>query len=1562
MQGRDDDWLLFPETPPGFTASVQVSDMRPFVLSGSRSYISMVLMSVPSGPSGLMRFTAPEGYVFRFTDSQFVYQRLADPNIPVSHRLLVPPGVNANFPGVPPFPPSGTAELLFASGTFDSSLVYGFAVPVEIPVQTPTTSSNSFFLEIGYDAANLDDRTGAVHLDAPPVRALKNAKVDYTTTIVGKENALQMTIETITAIPEGGGLRVVSPEGFRYQPNCELIAQISPDASPPPAISCESIFDRNEGTLGRPVLLLRAQAGGVPPGIHKFAVLAENPIAQVNDWMSTTTSCGRAICWSFQSFRYLESPTQASSEPLDYRTATPGFPIRRKMLEARIPPLSEAQQRSTGRDDRPLQPNNVIFAFKLSTDATASGEMLLRGPYGVQFAQECSQEIEVSWATVFGAGNRFPPEFDVWPSDEVTISSCRGEGTDAKLQVTMAPGAMLQANKLYLFRIRIMVNPLETPAVNRWNIMFAGEASEPMEGFTLWAFTRTTITPMSTARARTLAGEARTRNPLYIRMRPFNTVPSGGEIRAYAPVGFQFAARPSLECDVQLSELPYSNLGIQYPGYTWPSEGLVCLVEVGEPRTVSIRLRDPRPVSADLDYTLILYVYNPATPFEGRFSNPTVWVLSSFKPGALSLDESRITAFRINSVMNLWFYENPNPAEVGQEMRNGGERLPAFKIKMAFPDELKNGDTIIIRAPPDFSLIDTSGRCRRFAWVSTDPDTEEGWSPLPNSRWPLCNESSMTIYIEEPFPIARDTQIQFSLEIYNPLRTPFMGENVWRCWHYGPAPDDGVLGSDNILSSNAFTGWDIIPQLEEVSIDLIGPFMAAESMSTIRVVFTAVTDAQDIAIVIHSPDDFDFGMTLIDDPAQQILRADTVGNRMRIRTDIRSGTRYTFLLRNVKLGTGGGQTDISLTTWVGGMLINGEWQPGTKRDEKMHFLDGFRLPGRIIVRYDRLENNYHQNPGTYPVQASWSSQMGRPAYATFRFLLTRPAEIGHYLKIKAPPYELMRRLFVLQEAPASILTSTLVQQRPVANDIAAVISGELHTRLNERMVPNQLYEVIVSVIAPNPVAVDNHGGPLKWILETTDNGPMPTNTNDGVSREFPIVEEYGFEVIPVMRAPPTAEVEVRLIITRGLRDRNAPTEMAVVAPLGFNFSDGCLVYGGDDVLACERGTPTPDGRAVAKLSCNEAGISSTPGDIRIKVMTPPQPPVAPAWFIEGQDWLSGEQWGWGEAVGVQVEQMADTAVAYPGIGGVKANMVWRFRCQVMVQAGGWLHVKLPEGMSPQCGGSDFMPIALPDSGGCHVQDEMNLVIYLNSTIVPGEYAFAFKVTPPQGTPLRNQLSLILKDNEGNVRDAAVNMMGKPIYEKLKIGERPLQWTSSKPLRSSVITIGFEAIEPLPDIIVAPLQQISEILITLPVGFQHLVSTMQDFTLVNEDMPLLGSMPDGMWLDFMQKDRLRVIMNLNRTSWTTLKVGNYEFRFPVLVPSPLPVFNAWHLSLCSPNFPEGCSRLTDPAVMLTLAYPGFALGQPSTGGVLTAAAVHRCGSATAAMLLPLLLLLTSGTLR
>eukprot|EP00439_Symbiodinium_sp_Y106_P025822 s3349_g3.t1 len=269
-------------------------------------------------------------------------------------------------------------------------------------------------------------------------------------------------------------------------------------------------------------------------------------------------------------------------------------------------------------------PGRLGYGVKFEgQDAFLDGYMTVRAPYGFTFEEECLQFVEVSESATFGPKVRFPEDFAVWPSD-VAISTCRGVDRMASLWLQFATGARLIANELYIFRIGIKSNPMVTPEVNRWVVQLGSEASEPIEGMTLWAFTQTGVTPITTARDRTLAGEVRTQNPLKFRIRPFNTIHMNGEIRAVAPAGFTFVHEPSKACTSELEELPYTNLGVFYPGFVWPEDDLVCLVDADDSTKVTVRYRNPRPVTAGLDYVVVLSVYNPN---EIVSFAPTVWQL-----------------------------------------------------------------------------------------------------------------------------------------------------------------------------------------------------------------------------------------------------------------------------------------------------------------------------------------------------------------------------------------------------------------------------------------------------------------------------------------------------------------------------------------------------------------------------------------------------------------------------------------------------------------------------------------------------------------------------------------------------------------------------------------------------------------------------------------------------------------------------------------------------------------------------------------------------------------------
>merc|ERR1719440_2448406 len=120
------------------------------------------------------------------------------------------------------------------------------------------------------------------------------------------------------------------------------------------------------------------------------------------------------------------------------------------------------------------------------------------------------------------------------------------------------------------------------------------------------------------------------------------------------------------------------------------------------------------------------------------------------------------------------------------------------------------------------------------------------------------------------------------------------------------------------------------------------------------------------------------------------------------------------------------------------------------------------------MRYEKLENDYHKDPNTYPVQSAWEAQMGRPCYVEFNFQLTQLAKIGTFLRLMAKPYEPTMRVFVLQKAPPPVVAgmTSAVSQQPVdiASEVTSVRRSELRAKLLEPLEPYVVYKVILSAI------------------------------------------------------------------------------------------------------------------------------------------------------------------------------------------------------------------------------------------------------------------------------------------------------------------------------------------------------------------------------------------------------------------------------------------------------------------------------------------------------------------
>lgn len=248
-----------------------------------------------------------------------------------------------------------------------------------------------------------------------------------------------------------------------------------------------------------------------------------------------------------------------------------------------------------------------------------------------------------------------------------------------------------------------------------------------------------------------------------------------------------------------------------------------------------------------------------------------------------------------------------------------------------------------------------------------------------------------------------------------------------------------------------------------------------------------------------------------------------------------------------------------------------------------------------------------------------------------------------------------------------------------------------------------------------------------------------------------------------------------------------------------------------------------------------------------------------------------------------------------------------------------MEISIPYGFTVECEGDKLKSISLPGSLTCISPSETNdkVRLTMNETLVPGDYAFAVEGIPPKRTPPNNAFSLVLKDRFGQVRDAAMNIDGWNIHTKLQMRAAPLAWSQSGSGTLSVITLGFDLLDELPD---NPPLILSEVLITFPQGFVHAIETSRDFESLNEEFPIDRGNPN--WLDYTQMDRIRVRLALD----VDFKTGEYRFNFPVYVPQQMPPYNVWMTSMCKEGA-GGCKTPSDSSVVVTFPVAGFKIGQP-----------------------------------
>jgi hypothetical protein len=1424
--------------------NIEVQGTQPYSITSQDSDVTVYPITFDKFTDTSLRITAPYGYVWSDCASTF------QPRMNMS---------TIDFPA-----PMCEDEnvMVWPQLQFTNDQTYGFMAKMKVPDFSPVTSSDSFFVEFGYNKEAIADRMMAGVLPAPNVRSFTNCAVSYASNLQGYlNNLIEFSFEMQTVLWENEGIVIKGDANTRnFAITC-----------PPKMLPGSPLFPSDmrcvpvDSQDGLPQILLKAMATPIPPGYYRFEMPAINP----GDKVLVPGN------WKFGSYKNVNQ--YPSSAQIDNFLEAEGFAINELMPDARLMTLTQKQFIATKRNDRPGKRNELIFRFQLRDAPPATLPLLLRGPRGFEFEEDCLMSIMTAKNDVFGPNTEstWPPDITEWPA-QFAPSKCTGLGRVANIQIP----AGLGRRNLYVFRIAVVKNPDTTPEFNKWTIDYKGESSDPFEGFTIWTFTNLLITPVSMAKSPTGANVARTISPVALQFRPWNSIPfkcpscaTGGMVRVTSPNRFEFA-QVNGECNAML----FANSG---DSAEFPKDTIRCTVSPTLRTKLFLELvGGDKVIEGSRDYTMVVEVYNPTV-----IDAAEPWALDSFnvKESAntnndqIALDESVVPGFEVSNVLNVWTVNNKYNSYNGKALVNDVE------VVMQFPDSLKDEDEIFIHGPDGFDLMGNPElkECKDFRWPPN-------FNPFPGgTRPPTCScfgsgatlqcimRFFITEYKDPAYP--QNQNIIFLIATENPAKTPFIMSNFWKCRH---------VRAGITKSSHVYPSWEINPQLEAGEVHLVGANKRAGAMSDITISFMPVSSAATLKVEALHPTEFDFGKATVPMPFyidERSERGIIIINRASIIED----RVFILTISSVKLGRGGGQTMFNLITYKDETMT-------VKMDEKLEYTGGFRLPGKIDVEGKTLKSKYANQRQLYPVKSLFQPRVNELAYAEFILMFSQPVNAGQVLIIACTgdgSYELRAAPFVIigkERVDAS------VENAP----------GTLHT-LQATLKPGRpSTEVALQADTPYTVTFSciPKQGTNDWMFETSDSTLYPTNTNDGITTGFKPVEWMELTVAHE-RSPPRAIIPVTLNVNA----RSAVVlELLIIAPPSFIFPpSGC-------------GTMCQAGQALGATMRRTATIASPTGEPLttstwiINIQTPEETPGgAEFWYIEARGQGRGTTTGWGYGAGFKVNQMV-SGVSYAGVASLRSAQI-SFHFTLEVDSGSEIAVEPPTNYILSCSTEGALKQgSLPGSRpGC--TDEP-LVLMLSATLTRGEYSFAVAVDLPATQSNPNTFNIIIRNRDNQVVDAAYSRPGVELHT-VPVTSPTLSWSRAEPGQNSVITIGID--------FESDYNQVKALLITFPQKFIHAIQRPTEVQNLNRRFPVSASQSGG-WAEWGQ-DWIRIYLDDSDDS-TVIAADSYSFNFPVLVPvDNVPRVNVWYFSLCNERT---CQTPSGRGVIASFPMQGFALNEVS----------------------------------
>lgn len=221
------------------------------------------------------------------------------------------------------------------------------------------------------------------------------------------------------------------------------------------------------------------------------------------------------------------------------------------------------------------------------------------------------------------------------------------------------------------------------------------------------------------------------------------------------------------------------------------------------------------------------------------------------------------------------------------------------------------------------------------------------------------------------------------------------------------------------------------------------------------------------------------------------------------------------------------------------------------------------------------------------------------------------------------------------------------------------------------------------------------------------------------------------------------------------------------------------------------------------------------------------------------------------------------------------------------------------------------------------QQWRHLHVDLNgSTLAIGSYAFGFRCTVPQATPIgdgaNTTWSLQAFDDTGSVVDGVFRIRAAPVVAANIGSTAAFSWSRSEPNQVSLVTFGLTFNEGFPGV--------GSLLFICPQGFVQDNQQPQDFRILSSGFPSAGT-------DLQQLKFVRLFVAAN----ATIPAAFHRFQFRVIVPFVLPQQNLWYVSLCSDR---SCISDQDATVLLSFPIQGFNLRERSVVDLAAVAGAVR----------------------